>query len=958
MESVRNIALHLAKERMEMPKSIVSLLGTVAILSAVLVLLTACDDDAQSVREANRTLAAPTAMAEAPTAEAQPTPTVEAPTAMAEAQPTPTVEAPTPTVEAPTSTVEAPTPSAEIQTTELQDGDCINSTIPDGISIDTVVIVPCSGDWQYRVLNSFQVADASTYPGEESFSNQLDGNCDRQTSLYLHPTADSWELGHRTITCLQHAPDLVISELLEGTQLDAEELSEDQRSCLREWVAGADFIALATAPEDPAVIDDFAPNLWRCVPDLLISPMLRDMEVEMEELSEDERSCLREWVAGAGLTALATAPEDPAVIADFVANLWRCVPDLLISPMLGAMEVEMEELSEDERSCLREWVAGADLIALATAPEDPAVIDDFVTNLWRCVPGLLDSAASTGTSAVTPTPEPTLTPKPTPTPPATPTPEQAATPTTTPTVASDAAALAALYEAANGANWKNNDNWLSGRPIGEWHGVTTDRNDRVTELDLSENRLTGSIPAELGSLSNLTLLYLWGNNLSGEIPPELGNLTHLELLSLAENRLTGSIPAELGSLSNLTLLYLWGNNLSGEIPPELGNLTHLELLSLAENRLTGSIPVELGSLSNLTELSLWGNSLSGGIPPEIGGLTHLEFLDLAGNRLTGSIPVELGSLSNLTLLYLWGNNLSGGIPPELGNLTHLELLSLSENRLTGSIPVELGSLSNLTELSLWGNNLSGEIPPEIGGLTNLESLVLAENQLTGSIPPGLGRLSNLLELFISSNGLTGCLPVGWRSVSENDLDEVGLPFCDITSTVQLSPIHGPVDGVITHELEKPYNFFQVFHGPTIDHDMMAEVTFHNPYPASEESWNYGFLLRNSKLDVYHWLYVDSKGEWGHEFRLGPDHSTLPYGNIRITNLDTTPGGSNKIRIVMVGDRLWAFVNGEFQRTSDLSAIQDVAPIALVIDDLREGETRFEGFTVWKWDPSLQELPEP
>ena len=481
-----------------MLKLIASPLGAVTILAIVLVLLTACDDDAQSVREANRTPAPPTA------------------------------------------TAEAPTPSAEIQTTELQGGDCINSTIPAGISIDTVVIVPCSGDWQYRVLNSFQVADASTYPGEESFLDQLDGNCDRQTSFYLHPTADSWELGDRTIMCLQQASDLLISDLLEGTELDTEELSEDQRSCLREWVAGADLIALATAPEDSAVIDDF------------------------------------------------------------VAHLWRCVPDLLISPMLRAMGVEMEELSEDERSCLREWVAGADLITLATAPEDPAVIDDFVAHLESCVPDRFDSAASTGTSANTPTPEPT------------------AAPTTTPTDASEVAALAALYEAANGANWKNNDNWLSDKPIGEWHGVTTDRNGRVTELDLSENQLTGSIPSELGSLSNLTVLYLWGNSLSGGIPPELGNLTNLELLHLAENQLTGSIPYELGSLSNLTQLYLWGNSLSGGIPSELGSLSNLTVLYLWGNSLSGGIPSELGSLSNLTVLYLWGNSLSGGIPPELG----------------------------------------------------------------------------------------------------------------------------------------------------------------------------------------------------------------------------------------------------------------------------------------------------------------------------------------------------
>ena len=75
------------------------------------------------------------------------------------------------------------------------------------------------------------------------------------------------------------------------------------------------------------------------------------------------------------------------------------------------------------------------------------------------------------------------------------------------TTAGDAAtnrdALAALYNATGGANWRNNGNWLSNAPMGEWHGVTTDRDGRVTQLVLSHNQLTGEIPVELGNLSYL-----------------------------------------------------------------------------------------------------------------------------------------------------------------------------------------------------------------------------------------------------------------------------------------------------------------------------------------------------------------------------------------------------------------------------------------------------------------------
>ena len=46
----------------------------------------------------------------------------------------------------------------------------------------------------------------------------------------------------------------------------------------------------------------------------------------------------------------------------------------------------------------------------------------------------------------------------------------------------------------------------------------------------------------MGKLTNLTDLGLSENKLSGTIPPELGNLTNLELLYIRENQLTGCLP--------------------------------------------------------------------------------------------------------------------------------------------------------------------------------------------------------------------------------------------------------------------------------------------------------------------------------------------------------------------------------------------------------------------------------
>ena len=85
------------------------------------------------------------------------------------------------------------------------------------------------------------------------------------------------------------------------------------------------------------------------------------------------------------------------------------------------------------------------------------------------------------------------------------------------------------------------------------------------------NDLSGEIPAELGSLSNLRWLEFKYNDLSGEIPAELGSLSNLRWLEFKYNDLSGEIPAELGSLSNLEALELYPANydLSGCVPSNL-----------------------------------------------------------------------------------------------------------------------------------------------------------------------------------------------------------------------------------------------------------------------------------------------------------------------------------------------------------------------------------------------------
>ena len=48
---------------------------------------------------------------------------------------------------------------------------------------------------------------------------------------------------------------------------------------------------------------------------------------------------------------------------------------------------------------------------------------------------------------------------------------------------------------------------------------------------------------------NLSSLFLPGNQLTGSIPPDIGNLTNLTSLDLSDNQLTGEIPESICDLN-------------------------------------------------------------------------------------------------------------------------------------------------------------------------------------------------------------------------------------------------------------------------------------------------------------------------------------------------------------------------------------------------------------------------
>ena len=116
--------------------------------------------------------------------------------------------------------------------------------------------------------------------------------------------------------------------------------------------------------------------------------------------------------------------------------------------------------------------------------------------------------------------------------------------------------------------------WTTDTPMGKWPGVVVGGDPpRVRELRIRYNVVTGTIPPDIGKLTMLEVLGLYGNSLLiGAIPPELGKLTMLRSLYLNDNNLSGPIPPELGAMRSLSRLALQANELSGCVPVELRDL--------------------------------------------------------------------------------------------------------------------------------------------------------------------------------------------------------------------------------------------------------------------------------------------------------------------------------------------------------------------------------------------------
>ncbi|KAL6637098.1 hypothetical protein ACP70R_024670 [Stipagrostis hirtigluma subsp. patula] len=251
-------------------------------------------------------------------------------------------------------------------------------------------------------------------------------------------------------------------------------------------------------------------------------------------------------------------------------------------------------------------------------------------------------------------------------------------------------------------------------PCGEpWIGVLCDDVGRVTSIRAKGVGLNGSLPSDLGPLSELVYLDV-GHRLAGALPRI--RLPRLETLRLDGNRFTevprgffvGLRALRFFSASNNTSLKEW------ELPRhDLRRLTNLTTFDVNNACLIGSVAHFLGGDDDdgafpiLARVSLANNMLSGSLPEKF-GTEKLEYLDLSHNRLSGPIK-SVAALVNMVQLRMNGNEFTGPLP-DFTSFQALRVLSVAANRLTGMVPAALAQLNGLRVVSLSGNLLQGPLP--------------------------------------------------------------------------------------------------------------------------------------------------------------------------------------------------------------------------------------------------------
>ena len=160
---------------------------------------------------------------------------------------------------------------------------------------------------------------------------------------------------------------------------------------------------------------------------------------------------------------------------------------------------------------------------------------------------------------------------------------------------------------------------------------------------------------------------------------------------------------------------------------------------------------------------------------------------------------------------------------------------------------------------------------------------------------------------------------------------------------------GPIDGELRHDPDD--GFIKTQSANVSMSDLVVSATFINPYSATRNNWDYGFMIRyrrTGESGKFIQVTVDSDGNWRAAWREGRSSESQIIKGGTLSRVNTTSNGRNHLQLVALAERGWLFVNGEFISSLDLSSLAGAGDVSVTTGNFTGGEvagavTRFEDF---------------
>ena len=193
--------------------------------------------------------------------------------------------------------------------------------------------------------------------------------------------------------------------------------------------------------------------------------------------------------------------------------------------------------------------------------------------------------------------------------------------------------------------------------------------------------------------------------------------------------------------------------------------------------------------------------------------------------------------------------------------------------------------------------------------------------------------------YVDNLDLSGLTSAGNVSAVGSYFQEDGIAgkstrFEDFTIR-RLSIAFGPRDGNIEHKIHST-GFIDTFDSRVSLSDGVVEATFINPYASSLGDWSNGFIIRDSGDGEFHAIAIEEGGYWNHRLRTGDANASQELATQYSNLISIISNGSNHIRVIVLGDEGWLFINSTYTDQLDLSGWTESGQVSAVTQLLHRG----------------------